>query len=174
MPKVELVESVTVLPSVRLVATVYSGAAPIWYGHQIAGLVVVGAGSETVLVECAATVTGDWTVTGVPPPGGVIVAFTVPVCELAVLLVTSVFTVTAEVDRSAAVFCTTCVLLPLSPFAIFSCTGNWMPVLRSGGIWFQSTSSRVYIELGSFGFFYMDRAFVLDFSVPDTSQGNGV
>ena len=112
--------------------------------------------------------------TGVPPPGGVIVAFTVPVCELAVLLVTSVFTVTAEVDRSAAVFCTTCVLLSLSPFAIFSCTGNWMPVLRSGGIWFQSTSSRVNIELGSFGYILTASEFVPAFSVPVTSKVNRV
>src|SRR5437763_14669423 len=99
MPKVELVESVTVLPWVRLVATVYSGAAPIWYGHQIAGLVMVVAGSATGRVACGATVTGDWTVTGVPPPGGVIVAFTLPVCALAAGWRSSVFTVAREVDR---------------------------------------------------------------------------
>src|SRR5205814_5549127 len=33
-----------------------------------------------------------------------------------------------------------------------SCTGNWMPVLLSGGICVQSTLSSVSIEFGSFGY----------------------
>jgi hypothetical protein len=33
-----------------------------------------------------------------------------------------------------------------------SWTGNWIPVLLSGGIWFQSTSSSVSIVFGLFGY----------------------
>src|SRR5436190_1007897 len=99
---------------------------------------------------------------------------TVPVCELPVLLVTSVFTVTDELLRSAALLCTTCALLSLSAPATLSCTGNWMPVLLSGGIWFQSTSSSVSIELGSLGYILMANEFVPERSVPVTSKVNRV
>jgi hypothetical protein len=34
---------------------------------------------------------------------------------------------------------------------VWSWTGNWIPVLLSGGICVQSTLSRVNIVLGSFG-----------------------
>ena len=88
---------------------------------------------------------------GEPPDGGVTVAVTVPVWLLAELLVTSVFTVSDELLRLAALFSTTCALPTDSALDTSSWTGNWMPVLLSGGIWFQSTSSRVSMLFGSFG-----------------------
>ena len=88
---------------------------------------------------------------GVPPPGGVIVAATVPVCEAAEVFVTSVLTVSAELLRFAAVFWSTCALPTISGPPVWSWTGNWMPVLLSGGIWLQSTLSSVSILVGSFG-----------------------
>ncbi len=105
----------------------------------------------TVLVLFAATVTLWLTVIAVPAPGGVIVAETVPVCDADEVLVTSVFTVSAVLDRLAAVFWFTCALPATSGPPDCSWTGNWMPVLLSGGIWLQSTLSSVSIELGSFG-----------------------
>src|SRR5689334_6493697 len=106
--------------------------------------------NETVWVLLAGTVTLWLTVMAVPL-GGVIVAVTVPVCELAVLLVTSVFTVSAALDRLAASLWFTCELPTASAPSTWSCTGNWMPVLLSGGIWVQSTLSTVNIEVGSLG-----------------------
>ena len=105
----------------------------------------------TVWVVLAGTVTFCVTVIGVPLPGGVIVAVTVPACEVTVLLVTSHFTVSAELLRSAALFSTTWAFPSDSAALAASCTGNWMPVLLSGGIWFQSTSSRVNMAFGLFG-----------------------
>src|SRR4051794_13539541 len=105
----------------------------------------------TVWVAFAATVTACDTVIGAPPPGGVTVAVTVADWELPVVLVTSVLTVSAELLRSAAVFWTTWALVSLTGPDTWSWIGNWMPVLLSGGIWFQSTSSRVNILVGSFG-----------------------
>src|SRR5579859_6503309 len=115
IPKVSVVVSSTVLPCATEVSNVYSGDEPIWYGHQTAGLAIVRAGNAdgvnvTVLVLCALTV-ADWdTVIGVPPPGGVMIALTVPVCDEPELLVTSVFTVMAELDRSLALASDTCAL----------------------------------------------------------------
>src|SRR6516162_7442775 len=105
----------------------------------------------TVWVVLAGTVTVWLTVIGVPLPGGVMVARTVPVCGEDVLLVMSVLTVSAEVLRSAALFSTTCALPSDSAPSTASWTGNWTPVLLSGGIWFQSTLSRVNIVVGLFG-----------------------
>src|SRR6266705_1498985 len=56
----------------------------------------------TVWVACAGIVTLWLTVTGVPPPGGVMVAVTWPAWAVLVLLVMSVLTVSAELLRSAA------------------------------------------------------------------------
>ena len=86
------------------------------------------------------------------PDGGVIVADTVPVCAVADVLVMSVFTVSAELLRLAAVFWMTCALPSTSGPPVCNCTGNWMPVLLSGGICVQSTLSRVSIALGLFGY----------------------
>src|SRR5262249_13653075 len=94
------------------------------------------------------------------PPGGVIVADTVPVCADPVVLVTSVFTVSAELDRLAAVFWLTCVLPTTSGPPVCNWTGNWMPVLLSGGIWVQSTLSSVSIAVGSSGSTWMANEFV--------------
>ncbi len=58
--------------------------------------------NDTVWVVFAGTVALWLTVIGVPLPGGVIVAVTVPVCAVAVKLVTSVLTVSAALDKSAA------------------------------------------------------------------------
>src|SRR5215472_2032390 len=107
--------------------------------------------NETVWVLLAGTVTLWLTGIGDPPPGGVMVAVTVPVCELAVLLVTSVLTVSAAVDRLAASLWFTCELPTASAPSVWSCTGNVMPVLLSGGICVQSTLSVVNIEVGSLG-----------------------
>ncbi len=106
----------------------------------------------TVWVVPAGTVTFWLTVIGVPLPGGVIVAVTVPVWAVVVLFVMSVFTVSAERLRSVALVSTTCALPSASAPSTASWTGNWMPVLLSGGIWFQSTSSSVNVVSGLFGF----------------------
>src|SRR5215472_9835594 len=107
--------------------------------------------NETVWVEFAGTVTLWLTVIGVPLPGGVIVAVTVPVCDVAALFVTSVLTVKAALDRFAASDWLTCELPTESAPSTASCTGNWIPVLLSGGICVQSTLSTVNIDVGSFG-----------------------
>ena len=156
MPNVPVVASDTVPFCDTEVSSVYSGDGPIWYGHQTCGCEMVRLGNalgvnETVLVLCALTDTVCCTVIGVPPPGGVMVALTEPVCVAPELLVTSVFTVSAELLRSAALACTTWALLSLSGLLTLSWTGNCRPVLLSGGIWFQSTSSSVNIVSGLFG-----------------------
>jgi hypothetical protein len=66
--------------------------------------------NDTVWVVLAGTVTFWLTVIGVPLFGGVMVAVTVTACGLAVLLVTSVLTVSAALDRSAASLWLTCEL----------------------------------------------------------------
>src|SRR5207237_502864 len=76
-----------------------------------------------------------------PPPGGVTVADTTPVCADAEVLVMATFTVSAELLRFAAVFCTTCALPATSGPPACNCTGNWRPVLLSGGTCVQSTLS---------------------------------
>src|SRR4051794_26575105 len=124
----------------------------------------------TVRVLPAATVTSWETVNGLPPRGGVTVADTVPVCAAAVVLVTSVLTVSAELPRSAAVFWTTWALPSISGPPVWSCTGNWMPVLLSGGIWLQSTLSRVSIAVGSLGCIAMASALAPGRSRPVTSK----
>src|SRR5438477_10426857 len=111
---------------------------------------VTGA-NDTVCVVFAGTVTVWVTVVAVPL-GGVIVADTVPVWAVAEVLVMSVFTVRAELLRFAAVFWMTCALPSTSGAPACSCTGNWMPVLLSGGICVQSTLSSVSIALGLFGY----------------------
>src|SRR5690348_8837540 len=107
--------------------------------------------NDTVWVVLAGTLTLWLTVIGVPLFGGVMVAVTVAVWAVAVLLVTSVLTVSAALDRSAASLWLTCELPTASARSTWSCTGNWMPVLLSGGIWVQSTLSRVNMLVGSFG-----------------------
>ena len=115
IPKVSDVELRVVPFWATDVCRVYSGCAPIWYGHQTCGLLIVRLGklagvNDTVWVVLAGTVTFWLTVIGVPLPGGVIVAVTVPVCAVVVLLVMSDFTVSAELLRLAVLFSTTCAL----------------------------------------------------------------
>src|SRR5579871_848859 len=169
MPNVSEVEFSVVVPCATETPSEYSGCAPSWYGRQICGEAMVSAGNAdganvTVLVEFAATVTACETVIGVPDPGGVTVAVTVPVCALAEVLVTSVLTVSALLDRSAAVAWFTCELSATSGPPVSSCTGNWMPVLLSGGICVQSTLSSVSIVFGSFGCISMASELVPDVS----------
>ena len=128
----------------------------------------------TVWVVLAGTVTARVTVIGVPLPGGVIVAVTVPVCGDDALLVTSVLTVSAALDRSAASLWLTCELPTASVPSTWSWTGNWMPVLLSGGIWVQSTLSRVYMLAGSFGLTSIASEFVPSLSMPVMSKVNRV
>src|SRR5262249_52770078 len=91
------------------------------------------------------------TVIGVPVPGGVTVAVTVPVCGEDVLLVTSVLTVSAELLRLAALVSTTCALPSDRAPSTASWTGDWMPVVLSGGICGQPALSGVNILVGSVG-----------------------
>jgi hypothetical protein len=89
MPKVSLVELNWVLPCAAVTPSVYSGCAPIWYGHQTCGLLIVSdgklaGGNETVWVVLAGTVTFWLTVIAVPPFGGVTVAVTVAPWDAAV------------------------------------------------------------------------------------------
>src|SRR5690349_10859503 len=100
MPKVPLVELSTVPFCATEVASVYSGCAPRWYGHHSCGLAILRLGkaagvNDTVWVVFAATVTVCATVTG-EPVGGVTVAVTTAFCAVAEVLVTSHFTVSAE------------------------------------------------------------------------------
>ena len=106
------------------------------------------------------------------PPGKVIVAETSPVCGEPVLLVMSVCTVSVERLKSAALASSTCALLSVSAPSTASWTGNWMPVLLSGGIWFQSTSSRVNMVFGSFGFTSIASEFRPGRSSPVTGKAN--
>ncbi len=108
--------------------------------------------NETVWVVFAGTVTVCCREIGEPCPlGGVTVASTIPVCADEVSLLTLVFTVSAELLRSAALSSTTCASASPRSSETASSIGIWMPVLLSGGIWFQSTSSSVSMVFGSFG-----------------------
>src|SRR5690349_1672074 len=80
MPKVSLNVSGESEPCVSDALSVYSGCAPIWYGHQTCGLLIVSEAFElgvkvTVCVLLAGTVT-DWdtVASGEVPLGAVIVA----------------------------------------------------------------------------------------------------
>src|SRR5262249_10046650 len=116
------------------------------------------------------TVTFWLRVIGVPPFGGVIVAVTVAAWAAAVLLVTSVLTVSAALDKSAASAWLTCELPTDNAPSTCSWTGNWMPVLLSGGIWVQSTLSRVNKVVGSFGLTSMATELTPDRSRPVTGK----
>src|SRR5215469_7182830 len=83
MPNVSLVEFSVVPFWATDVASVYSGWAPSWYGHQTCGFVIVRLGNAlgvnvTVCVVLAGTVTFWVTVTGAPLPGGVTATITPP------------------------------------------------------------------------------------------------
>src|SRR5215469_15043018 len=93
------------------------------------------------------------------------VAVTVAACDEVVLLVTSVLTVSAALDKSAASAWFTCELPADKAPSTCNWTGNWMPVLLSGGIWVQSTLSRVNSDVGSFGLTSMATELT-----PDTSR----
>src|SRR5262249_33915513 len=69
-----------------------------------------------------------------------------------------------EVLRSAAVLWLTCALPTSSGPPVCSWTGNWMPVLLSGGICVQSTLSSVSIFVGSFGYTSIASEFAPDAS----------
>src|SRR5262245_18033316 len=119
MQKVSVVELYWVAPCATVTPSVYSGCAPSRYGHQACGLVIVSDGkalgvNDTVWVVLAGTVTFWLTAIGVPVPGGVIVAVTVAAWAAAVLLVTSVLTVSAALDRLAASLWLTCELPTVS------------------------------------------------------------
>src|SRR5258707_2054526 len=130
MPNVSLVEFSVVPFWATDVVSVYSGWAPIWYGHQTCGLVIVRPGNAlganvTVWVVPAGTATVCVTVIGVPLFGGVIVAVTLPVCAVVGPLGTSVFTVSADVARSAALFSATCRLAADSAPPTAGCPRDW-------------------------------------------------
>src|SRR5580692_175686 len=129
-------------------------------------------GNATVLVVFGGTVT----VLTTPIPwwwsGKVIVALTTPVWVRPVLLVMSVSTVSLDRLKSAVLASRTCALLSDSAPSTASWTGNWMPVLLSGGIWFQSTSSTVNMAFGLFGFTSMASAFPPARSSPVTEKLN--
>src|SRR4051794_25453427 len=150
MPKV-LFDDVDSTPCCETaVVSVYSGWSPIEYGHHTRGWAIFTGANATVRRVFAGIVTRCLTTIGAPE-GGAIVAATSPVCAVAVLLVTSTFTVSDELDRSDALSCTTCALSPVSASETCRVGGNWMPVSLTGGIWPQSTWSRVYIFSGSLG-----------------------
>src|SRR5215831_3582826 len=167
MPNVCVVELSAVPFCATETPSVYSGCAPCRYGHQTCGLVIVRFGyasgvNETVWVVLPGTVTVWVSVIAVPALGGVIVAVTAAVCAEAVKLVTSVLTVSAALDRSAASLWLTCELPTASAPSVWSWTGNWMPVLLSGGIWVQSTLSSVNMLVGSLGLISMASELVPD------------
>ncbi len=128
--------------------------------------------NTTVFVVFAGTVTIVAAPIPCRPPGEVIVAVTSPVCGEPVLLAMSVCTVSVERLKSAALASSTRELLSDSAPSTASWTGNWMPVLLSGGIWFQSTSSTVNILFGSFGFTSIASAFPPGRSSPVTGKVN--
>src|SRR5215469_7948014 len=119
-------------------------------------------GNVTVRVVFAGTVTFCRTVMARPWPGGVIVAATMPVCGAGVWLVMSVRTVRPDRVRPAVLCSSTCALPSDSAPSTASWTGNWMPVLLSGGICVQSTLSTVNIDVGSFGLTSIASEFVPD------------
>ena len=107
--------------------------------------------NTTVFVLFAGTVTEPTVPSPWWPSGAVIIAVTRPVCGVLVLLVMSAFTVRLDRLRLAVLFSSTWALLSDSAPSTASWTGNWIPVLLSGGTWFQSTSSIVNIVFGLFG-----------------------
>src|SRR6266550_664998 len=131
-------------------------------------------GNATVLVVFGGTVTVLTTPIPWWWPGNVIVALTTPVWVWSVLLVMSVLTVSVERLKSAVLACRTWELLSDSAPSTASWTGNWMPVLLSGGIWFQSTSSTVNIVSGLFGSTWIATAFAPGRTSPLTSKANRV
>src|SRR6185437_4013421 len=162
---VSVVELNWIAPCATETPRVESGWAPSWYGHHTWGLAIVSEGkplgvNDTVWVVLAGTVTLWLTVIGVPLFGGVIVAVTVAVCAAVVWLVTSVLTVSAALDKLAASLWFTWLLPTASAPSTASWTGNWMPVLLSGGIWVQSTLSSVKFVVGSFGLISIASEFV--------------
>ena len=178
MPNVSLVLSSAVPFCDTDVASVYSGWPPSWYGHQTCGAAMVSSGNAdgvklTVLVVFAGTVTAWLTVTGAPPPAAVIVAVTVPVWGEPVLLVMSVLTVSAELLRSAALSSShPRVTVGQRAVHLRAGPGTAMPVLLSGGIWFQSTSSRVNMVCGLFGLTSMASELVPEAARPLTLNVN--
>ena len=85
------------------------------------------------------------------PDGGVTCAVSTPDCLRAVVLVTCARRVSAELVTRGALCSTTWASEMASAAEVCSWTGNWMPVLLSGGICVQSTLSSVNIVFGSLG-----------------------
>ncbi len=85
------------------------------------------------------------------PDGGVMCALSTPGCERPVVFVTWARRVSAELVTCGALCSTTWASEMASAAEVCSWTGNWMPVLLSGGIWVQSTLSSVNIVPGSLG-----------------------
>ena len=106
--------------------------------------------SDTVRVVWAGTRTG-WVMRMRGPDGGVTCAASTPDCARPVVLVTWARRVSAELVTRGALCSTTCASEMASAPELWSSTGNWMPVLLSGGIWDQSTLSSVNIVFGSLG-----------------------
>src|SRR5262249_37298303 len=142
--------------------------------HQTCGREIVSPENTTVFVAFAGTVT----VLPAPIPwlplGAVMTTLTSPVCGEPVWLVTSVLTVSVDRLKSAALASSTRALLSDSAPSTASWTGNWMPVLLSGGIWFQSTSSSVNIVCGLFGLTSTATAFAPGRTSPLMSKANRV
>ena len=128
--------------------------------------------NTTVFVAFAGTVT-VWSAP-IPwlPLGAVMTTPTSPVCGEPVWLVMSVFTVSVDRLKSAALASSTCALPSDSAPSTASWTGNWMPVLLSGGIWFQSTSSKVNMVSGLFGLTSIATAFAPGRTSPVISKAN--
>src|SRR5690348_5828504 len=135
---------------------------------------MVSGPSVTVFVVFGGTVTVPMAPYARRWSGEVITALTSPVWVRPVLLVISVLTVSRDRLRSAALASRTCVLLMDSAPSTASWTGNWMPVLLSGGIWFQSTSSSVNIVCGLFGLTSIATAFAPGLTTPVMSKANRV
>src|SRR5207249_2767137 len=140
--------------------------------HHTAGCLMVSGPSVTVFVVFGGTVT----LPIAPNPrrwsGEVITALTSPVWVRPVLLVMSVSTVSLDRLKSAALAWSTCALLSDSAPSTASWTGNWMPVLLSGGIWFQSTSSSVNIVCGLFGLTSIATVLRPEWSSPAMGKAN--
>jgi tetratricopeptide (TPR) repeat protein len=105
---------------------------------------------------------------------GTTAAPNVPCWAAGVTLLTSALTVRAELARPGALASVTCASPSASGPATSSWTGNCRPVLLSGGIWFQSTSSTVYIVSGSFGCTSMATVLGPRRSRPVTAKANRV
>src|SRR5262249_932866 len=141
MPKGSVVELSAMAPWATETPRGESGCAPSWYGPHtcwlgVAWLRNAARWSTAAGRGAAGGAEAGWLRgVGVPLLGGVMVVVTVPVCGVVVLLVTLVFTVSAALDRSAASAWLTWELPTESAPSVRSWTGNWMPVLLSGGIW---------------------------------------